>query len=99
MGTMDFSNYNFYINDEGNIVYNFKPQYLYPKIKKIIYNLKNPTRPTTIVIWEDGTKTIVKCCKGEDFTKEGGLAQAYLKKILGSRGNIQRLIENADIQQ
>lgn len=73
--------------------------YNYPIVEKIIYNLKNPNKPCTIVYWNDGTKTIVKCCEGEDFTKDGGLAQAYLKKILGSRGNIQRLIENADIQE
>jgi len=76
----------------------FIPTYKYPKVKKVIYNFKNSEKPTTIVFWDDGTKTVVKCDK-ETFNKESGLAQAYLKKILGSRGNIQRLIENADIQE
>lgn len=83
----------------GEIITHGCNNYNYPQIKKIIYNLKNPIKPTTIVIWEDGTKTVVKCCDGEDFTKEGGLAQAYLKKILGTRGNIKKLIESADIQE
>jgi len=70
-----------------------------PQAEKIIYNLKNPNKPCTIVYWSDSTKTIVKCCDGESFTKDGGLAQCYLKKILGSRGSIQKLIESADIQE
>ena len=69
-----------------------------PKVKKIIYNFKNPEKPTTIVFWDDGTKTVVKCDK-ETFNKESGIAQCYLKKILGSRGSIKKLISNADIQQ
>lgn len=76
----------------------FIPTYRYPEVKKVIYNFKNPEKPATIVFWDDGTKTVVRCNE-EEFTREGGIAQCYLKKILGSRGNIQKLIESADIQQ
>ena len=52
-----------------------------PKIKDVIYN-----DPATIVFWEDGTKTVVKC-KNEKFDPEKGLAMAFSKKMLGNKGN------------
>ena len=56
-------------------------QTVIPKIKDVIYN-----DPATIVFWEDGTKTVVKC-KNEKFDPEKGLAMAFSKKILGNKGN------------
>ena len=40
----------------------------------------------TIVIWNDGTKTMVKC-EDENFDKEKGLAMAIAKKFLGTNKN------------
>lgn len=52
-----------------------------PSIKKVIFN-----DPATIVIWADGTKTVVKCdC--ELYDPEKGLAMAISKKALGNNGN------------
>jgi len=71
----------------------------YPKVEKIIYNLKNPEKPATICYWCDGTKTVVRCSK-EEFNKESGLAQCFLKKCLDcSRKDIKKLIDSADIQE
>lgn len=42
--------------------------------------------PATIIIWADGTKTVVKC-NGEDYDKEKGFAMAIAKKALGNLGN------------
>lgn len=50
-------------------------------IKKVIFN-----PPATIVLWTDGTKTVVKA-KNEDFDPEKGLAMAISKKALGNEGN------------
>lgn len=50
-----------------------------PKIKKVIFNA-----PATIVIWRDGTKTVVKCQEGETYDKEKGLALCVAKKALGN---------------
>ena len=50
-------------------------------IKKVIFN-----NPATIVIWEDGSKTIVKCGKNDIFDKEKGLAMCIAKKALGNNG-------------
>lgn len=59
-------------------------RYAYGKyeIKKVIFN-----DPATIVLWRDGTKTVVKCQDGEIFDKEKGLSMAIAKKALGNKGN------------
>ena len=45
-------------------------------IERVIFN-----PPATIVIWLDGTKTVVKC-NGENFDQEKGLAMAISKRAL-----------------
>lgn len=57
-------------------------------IKKVIYN-----DPATIVFWEDGTKTIVKCQEGDSFSKETGLAMAFLKRIHGNKGDYNEMFK------
>lgn len=58
-----------------------KTTFYMPKIKKVIFN-----EPATIVLWSDGTKTVVKA-ENEAFDKEKGLAMAISKKALGNKGN------------
>lgn len=57
-----------------------------PTIKKVIFN-----DPATIVYWEDNTKTVVKTQGDETFDKEKGLAMAFIKKVLGNKGNFNDL--------
>lgn len=52
-----------------------------PEIKKVHFN-----DPATVVLWADGTKTVVKC-ENEEFDPEKGLAMAIAKKALGNQGN------------
>lgn len=52
-------------------------------IKDVIYN---EAKRTTVVIWKDGMKTIVKCQEGDFFDKEIGLAMAFMKRCYGNRG-------------
>ena len=52
------------------------------KIEKVIFN-----DPATIVLWSDGTKTVVKCQDGDIFDPEKGLAMAISKKAMGNKGN------------
>lgn len=47
-------------------------------IKRAIFN-----EPYTIVLWNDGTKTILKCCEGDTYDKEKGLAMAIIKRMFG----------------
>ena len=57
-------------------------------IKKVIFN-----QPATIVYWEDGTKTVVKCQEGETFDKEKGLALAIVKYVYGNQSNYNNLFK------
>ena len=52
------------------------------EIKDVIFN-----NPATIVLWKDGTKTVVKCQEGDTYSKELGLAMCIAKKYLGNKGN------------
>lgn len=56
--------------------------------KRVIFN-----DPATIVIWEDGTKTIVKCQKGDVYDPEKGLALCFMKKALGNKGNFNNVLK------
>lgn len=62
-----------------------------PLITKVIYQ-----REHTIVVWEDGEKTVVKCSE-ENFDKEKGLAMAIAKRFM-DRNKFKKLIKDADIQ-
>lgn len=54
----------------------------YFKIDRVIFH-----DPATIVYWDDGTKTVVKCQPGDTYSKEAGLAIAFMKRALGDKGN------------
>lgn len=51
-------------------------------IKKVIFH-----DPATIVLWDDGTKTVVKCQEDDEYSKEQGLALCIAKKHLGNKSN------------
>lgn len=50
-----------------------------PTIKNVIFN-----DPATIVMWSDGTKTVVKCGENDIFDPEKGIAMCCMKKLLGT---------------
>lgn len=51
-------------------------------IKDVIFNY-----PATIILWKDGTKTIVKAGKNDKYDPEKGFAMAIAKKMFGNEGN------------
>lgn len=59
-----------------------------PAIKNVVFN-----DPATIVIWADGTKTVVKTQNGEEFDPEKGLAMSITKKAFGNQGNYYETIK------
>lgn len=65
-------------------------------IEKVIFN-----GPATIVMWMDGTKTIVKCQDGDTFDPEKGLAMAISKKAFGNKGKycdvFKKCLEDCDV--
>ena len=57
-------------------------------IKDVIFN-----NPATIILWKDGTKTVVKCQEGDTFNPELGFLAAVLKKLCGNKGNYNDVVK------
>lgn len=54
--------------------------------------------PATIVIWTDGTKTVVKCDERDTYDRLTGLSLCYMKKALGNRsGPLNKVIREAGL--
>ena len=50
--------------------------------------------PATILFWEDGTKTIVKCNEKDEFDAQKGYLMAYFEKWTGlSKHQIAKILE------
>lgn len=64
------------------------------KVVKVIYN-----KPATIVFWNDGTKTVVKCGKGDKYDPQKGFYVACTKKLFGNNyaavGRMNKALELA----
>lgn len=58
------------------------------QVRNVIFN-----PPATIVFWEDGMKTVVKCSKDDTYDPERGFELAFLKRVLGG-GALRRLIRD-----
>lgn len=58
-----------------------------PVPKKIIYS-----GPATIVLWADGTKTVVKCSKHDSQNAETGFLWALAEKVYGSKSQVEKVI-------
>lgn len=60
------------------IQYVFRPEKRV-KAKQVIFN-----PPATVVLWADGTKTVVKCDPEDTYNETMGVALCYMKKALGN---------------
>lgn len=58
------------------------------EINDVIFN-----DPATIVLWGDGTKTVVKCQEDDIYSEETGLALCIAKKALGNKGNFNEVFK------
>lgn len=59
-----------------------------PTIKRVVFN-----DPATVVMWSDGTKTVVKCQPGDEYSRETGLAMCIAKKFFGNKGNFNEVFK------
>lgn len=64
------------------------PKSLLPGIKNVIFS-----DPATIIIWEDGTKTVVKCMDDDAYSAETGLAMAICKKAYGNDNSFHKVFK------
>lgn len=62
--------------------------------KKVIFN-----KPATIVFWEDGTKTVVKCSEDDEYSEYFGFLAALAKKIYGNNSEVQKIVKKAERQE
>ena len=58
------------------------------RIEKVIFNA-----PATIIIWNDGTKTVVKCQEGDIYDKEKGFAMCITKKFFGNKSKFNNVMK------
>ena len=56
-------------------------------VKKVIFN-----GPKTVVIWEDGSKTIASCGEGDQFDPYTGFCAAVAKKVFGSTSAVKKIL-------
>ena len=56
-------------------------------IRKVIFN-----DPATIVLWSDGSKTVVKCGPEDSYDMEKGLAMAIVKKMAGNDNHFHMIV-------
>lgn len=63
------------------------------KAKQVIFN-----PPATVVLWTDGTKTVVKCDPEDTYDKRTGLALCYMKKALGNKSrDLNKALKKAEV--
>ena len=62
----------------------------YPKPKKVYYTDESGT---TVVIWMDGTKTIVRPAEGDPHNAYLGYCAALAKKVHGTNSALKRDLE------
>lgn len=62
--------------------------------KKVIFS-----PPKTIVLWEDGTKTIVVCAEGYQFDPYVGFCAAVAKRNFGTNSQIKKVLKNAEYRE
>ena len=57
-----------------------------PRPKVNVKFIINKEKGTTVAIWKDGSKTIIKCQPGETFDAEKGIAMCFVKRYFKNRG-------------
>ena len=62
-----------------------------PEIVNLIFS-----GPATIIIWSDGTKTMVKCAEGQQFDRYSGFCACVCKKLFGSSSEVKRIMDAFD---
>lgn len=68
----------------------------YPKPKKVVYD---ETAGVTVVLWMDGTKTVIRAAEGEEHDPYHGYCVALAKKIHGTNSALKRELEKVLVIQ
>ena len=73
----------------------FAQRYI-PTLKKIIVNEDSKV---TVVMWDDNTKTIVKCSEADQYDPYAAYCAAFAKKCYGTNSQLKKTIENHTVFQ
>ena len=73
----------------------FTQRYI-PTPKKIIVNEDSKV---TVVMWDDNTKTIVKCSEADQYDPYAAYCAAFAKKCYGTNSQLKKTIENLTVIQ
>ena len=73
----------------------FTQRYI-PSPKKIIVN---EDAKITVVMWDDNTKTIVKCSEADQYDPYAAYCAAFAKKCYGTNSQLKKTIENLTVIQ
>lgn len=73
-----------------------KLTYRVPTPKKIIFN---ENYQVTVVLWEDGTKTIVRCAENTTPDPYAAYCAAFTKKCYGSNSKLKKTIKKLMVLQ
>lgn len=60
-----------------------------PEIDKVIFN-----PPATIVFFDDGSKTVVRCSPNDVFDREKGIALCVMKRAYGNTGRFNDIMRD-----
>ena len=58
-----------------------------PAIKRVIFNY-----PATIILWDDGTKSVVKCQREDVYDTEKGIMACMLKRFMGNDNTFNKVL-------
>ena len=64
-----------------------KPTYNYPKPRRVV---NDPEAGVTVVLWEDGEKTIVRAAADEQMDVYDAFCAAFCKRIYGTNSALKR---------
>lgn len=57
-------------------------------IKRVIFN-----DPVTVVLWTDGSKTVVRCQDGDTYSEEVGISMCVMKRVFGNTGKYNEIFK------
>lgn len=64
-----------------------RPEGLLPKISRVIFNY-----PATIILWDDGTKSVVKVQREDVYDTEKGIMACMLKRFMGNDNTFNKVL-------
>lgn len=62
-------------------------------IKRVVFSDRK-----TIILWSDGSKTMVSCAEEEQLDPYMGFCAAFTKGFFGSKHQVEKMVKNADYQ-